>query len=97
VIVETRKDMGECDDCKNESRLPMIVPWIWSRIAPAHTVGCRAKCSCCVLCQRCAERRLGRTLGVGDFQQSMAIAEAAHGAVGRFKRVGDRIREVVSR
>lgn len=105
MIVETRKQMGDCDDCGNESRLPMIVPWIWLRIAPAtvhdeadHRTSCGGnpeRCRCGILCQRCAERRLGRKLEAGDFQQSIAIATAWRGVTGRFQRIGERVREVL--
>ena len=102
MIVETRKEQGDCDDCGSESRLPMLVPWIWLRIAPSivhdekeHAAGHRDRCTCGILCHRCAERRLKRKLELGDFQQSMAIASALRGVKGRFKRVGERVREVL--
>ena len=104
MIVETFAAQGDSDDCQNESRLPPLVPWTWSKIAPGvvhdeaeHAIGCGKRCQCGVLCQACAERRLGRKLAIGDFQASNAIALAWRGVAGRFRRVGDRVREVLQR
>lgn len=109
VIVEASTPQGDCDDCGNESRLPMLVPWTWVRIAPSvvhneadHRVSCAKSCRCGVLCQRCAEGRLGRELHVGDFAHSIAIGRAVRGppqlpSPDQYEKVGARVREVTRR
>jgi hypothetical protein len=110
MIVETRAEQGDCDVCGGESRLPMLVPWTWVRVAPhvvhdvaAHVTECgseKDRCRCGVLCQSCAEHKLGRELTIGDFTHSVEIARAISEADPssavrvRYKKTGSRIREV---
>jgi len=99
VIVESAFSMGECDDCQTESRLPMLVPWVWAKIAPGvvhdvgeHKLGCGQRCQCGVLCQSCAERRLQRELTSGDFQDGAEMRMAARGMSDKYERNGNRLR-----
>jgi len=52
----------ECDDCREDvhGKIFMVHDALWEQISGGKDP--------CILCAICAEKRLGRRFGVGDFQ-----------------------------